>query len=166
MQHDLMAGCDPATMPFARTVALARVQGDTLKYDVALAEVLRPLAGGEDMVVDGMPIKLTSLIASHAIRPSDQYQCRFPVSNTSSGDVASSSGTALVTYGGAECVVENAFVLRAAIAPGDSGGLIYSGNTAVGIAFARSEEGWTWFHALGDALQHAIALYGTPLRCL
>ena len=164
--RDLTSGCDLATVPFARPVAMAKVEAGTLEYDVALAKVLRPLADNEDMVLDGTSIRLRSLLSRQDVRPPARYSCRFPVSHTSNGQVASSFGTVQVTYDSADCLVENAFVLQAPILPGDSGGLIYAGNSAVGIAFARSPDGWTWFHALGDALSYAIKLYGQPIRCL
>jgi hypothetical protein len=39
---------------------------------------------------------------------------------------------------------------------GDSGGLIYDGNTAIGIVFASSKSGgrWAWFHPLIEAFEY------------
>jgi hypothetical protein len=161
----MASGCDPATIPFARTVATSSVKAGSLKYDVALAKMDRQLTPAEDMSIDGTPIRLTSFLPRNAIRPPARYSCRFPVSNTQSGLVTSFFGKVQVTYSGVPCIVENAFVLQASVLPGDSGGLIFAGDSAVGIAFARSPEGLTWFHGIGDALKHAIGLYGEPLQC-
>jgi len=102
-------------------------------------------------------VVLRGFLPASEIHPDMEVECDFPVSGSRPAQVDGFAGTVVMTIGGRESAVRNAFLIRANVRKGDSGGLVYRGGRAVGILFGRSTGGWGWFHALEDTVAHLRA---------
>jgi hypothetical protein len=159
--HRVNSACCPAVSPMAQAVLSSVHQGGRIDYDVALAR-LEPAAvqncALEDRRITGSNAPLTRFQPRKDITPGMFVRCRFPVSLIAQSTVDSFAGWVTMECRGREFEVNNAFVLQAGVRPGDSGGIIYQGDRAIGILFARSSTGWAWFHPLGEAVAHLNSL--------
>jgi hypothetical protein len=163
---ELFSNCRPAQQPFARTVASATAKNGVLQFDVALGQLVAALPPSEDLVVETAPVRhLERFFPSEEIKAPLLCDCALPASNIPSASVMSFSGAAQVSYPQGDFVVKNAYVIAASVRPGDSGGLLFVENSALGIVFARSDEGFAWFHALEPAIDYLEQRYGAPLQC-
>lgn len=158
--HDtIKSPCEPAIVPFARTVISTVIENGRLTYDVALAEV-EPgaVAHVRDLSIDRTPTGATvthvsGLLPRSAILPGTPVNVAFGASRPRPATVESFAGEVPVTYRSGPAQVNNAFLLRTGVSGGDSGSLIYDDQgRGVGIVFARSTSGLGWFHPLEDAL--------------
>src|SRR5262249_6432464 len=104
---------------------------------------------------------LRSFFPRNKIQPSLQVQCKFPVSLISNSVVGSYAG--IVNVDG--YFVNNAYELLAPVRRGDSGGLIYRDDQAVGIVFAHSDSGMAWFHPLKDAFSFLQQISPVKIAC-
>lgn len=154
------------TSPFGLVVKNATTSGEYLEYDIALARLtddavtalgpatLRALDGK----VDGGSVVLTKLMDANDIRPSLRVECQLAQSGWRRGNVRNFAGTLLVELRGRQLQVRNLFVVDVAVVPGDSGGIVYSDESAVGLIVAHSPEGWAWFQSLQGAIDHLANL--------
>jgi hypothetical protein len=159
--RQIESDCCPAAGPFADAILSARQRGGCVAYDIALGRLL-PEAGRycliEDRRITGESTVLTSFMPRSNIKPGLRVACRFPASGIDQAMVDSYAGWVSVNIHGRELEIGNAFLLRARVRPGDSGGIIFRETQAVGILFARSSEGWAWFHPLREAVDHLNSL--------
>jgi hypothetical protein len=158
------SSCCPAVVPLGETAVTTSLRGHELDYDIALIRLNERAPRGcqlrDRTTRHGVPLK--SFLRSEDIRIGTQLRCDFPASNVAAATVSLPRGTVFMDVGGRRCAVKNAFTLRARVLPGDSGGLLYTGDRAAGILFGRSPDGLGWFHALGDAVRHLASLGATP----
>lgn len=151
---NLTSDCFPTANPFAVRLYHSTHKNYRVKYDIALAKLDQAaLPQVELQVVVGVPspVTLTGFLERESIRPNLGVQCAFPVSLKHTGTVDSYAGTVQVQVQGTVYDIENAYLLRLRVKPGDSGGLIYKDTLCVGMLFASSDNGWAWFHPLEEA---------------
>ncbi len=151
--------------PFGLVIKNTTSQGEYLEYDIALAKVtpktiealgpsaLRPLDGK----VDGGNVVLKSFMEANEIRPPLQVECQL-LHGWRTGTIRSFAGTFLTELRGRKLRVRNLFLLDVGVVPGDSGGIVYSEDRAVGLVVAHSPEGWTWFHPFQGAVDYLASL--------
>lgn len=155
--RDLTSDCFPNANPFAVRLYHSTHENKRVRYDIALAK-LDPTAlpQVELQVTVGVssPVTLTGFLPRGSIRPNLRVQCAFPVSRPPDGIVDSYAGTVQVQVGGNLFDIENAYLLKLNVRPGDSGGLIYKDSVCVGMLFARAPSGWAWFHPLETAVTY------------
>lgn len=152
MHPELESDCRPDAKPFAETLLNSRAYNQTVIYDIALARVQKDiLPKPPDLAVIDEQSPLKNFFPRDKVRPSLQVSCQLPVSRIRDGIVRSEGGTVLAILDGRRYKVQNAYSLDAPVEPGDSGGLLYVEEQAVGIVFARSPEGWAWFQPLKTA---------------
>jgi hypothetical protein len=145
----------------AQAVLSSVHHGGRIEYDVALARLETAAVQNcrlEDRRIAGQDTQLVRCANRHEIRPGMPVRCNFPVSLITQSVVDSYAGWVTINCRGAEFEVNNAFVLQASVRPGDSGGIIYQDDRAVGILFARSAMGWAWFNPLGESIDHLNSL--------
>jgi hypothetical protein len=159
---NVWSSCCPARVPIGKTVASSTRNGLFIDYDIALVRLEDGAASscalGDRRTRYGTT--LTGFYPPDRIGPGTFVSCDFPVSNVRSTTVASHRGTVQMVLGSRVCTVRNAFTLRARVMRGDSGGLLFNGDRAVGILFGRSEKGFGWFHPLRDAVDYLAGLPG------
>ncbi|MEL7111231.1 MAG: hypothetical protein AAGL99_18405, partial [Pseudomonadota bacterium] len=51
----------------------------------------------------------------------------------------------------------NLYACKGRVEPGDSGGIVYSGDQAVGMIVAKADDDWVFIHALSDAIAFLAA---------
>jgi hypothetical protein len=145
--------------PLGEAILSSVRHGHMVEYDVALIRISD--AARERCQLDYLKttegVVLRGFLPASDIDPHMEVECDFPVSGTRPAQVDGFAGTILMTIGGRECSVRNAFLIRAKVRKGDSGGLVYRDDRAVGILFGRSTGGWGWFHALEDTVAHLRA---------
>lgn len=164
--RELTSNCCPNANPFATRVYNSINQNNRVKYDIALAKLVPAAVPQTEHLVAGVqrPVTLTGFFSRSDIRPGLNVHCAFPVSMQVSGIVDSYAGTVYVQIGSEFYDIENAYLLRISVMPGDSGGLIYKDTLCVGMLFARSDNGWAWFHPFEDAVQYLESQSGIKIN--
>ena len=160
----LESACCARGRLLARTLANATHAGGTLAYDIAVAEVAPACLPQPELRVVGSARPLRRFLRGAEIAPGLGVSCAFPVSNAAGGTVASDRVALPLRLDGREYTVENLFLLGADARPGDSGGLVYEGEAAIGILVGRAE-GWSVFQPLDEAFAHVRTLVPEPLEC-
>jgi hypothetical protein len=159
-QRDLTSPTHAEVGCFAEVVRSGTRCGNTIEYDVALAKLTTDAVAAigtpalerrEGRVADS-DTRLRRFLPAGEIRPPLGVDCRCAESGARSGRVRSFPGSVLVCIGGRDLWVRNACLIDVPVQAGDSGGLVYSGDSAVGIVFARSPQGLGWFHPLESAV--------------
>jgi hypothetical protein len=154
----LESECRPGITPFATTIFSSMENHNLVEYDIAIARINSPCLPLPDLKIVGTDASIRSFMPKDQIIPSLHVSCRLPMSNAESGVVGSYGGWVKIEYGEGIYEVENAWMVKvdSRVREGDSGGLIYDGNTAIGIVFASSKlgVGWAWFHPLIDAFEY------------
>ena len=161
--------CSPGITPFGK-ITFSSVQDHKLiEYDVAIAQINSKCLPLPDLKIEGTDIIIRSLMPKDQIIPSLPVSCMLPVSNAKSGVVGSYGGVVKIEYGKRTYKVENAWMVKvdSRVREGDSGGLIYDNNVAIGIVFGASKSGggWAWFHPLIDAFEYVCENVDMELKC-
>lgn len=159
----------PGTTPFATTLFSSAQQDQQVQYDIAIAQINSSCLPMRDLEIVETNVSIRSFMPKSKIIPSLPVSCALPVSNAKRGVVESYAGSVSIEYRKGTYEVENAWMVRVErrVREGDSGGLIYGGNTAIGIVFAASDsdDGWAWFHPLIDAFEYVRKNVNVELKC-
>jgi hypothetical protein len=162
------------TSPFGRVIKNSTPQGESLDYDIALVRLtdsaLEELGSRRlqqlDGSIEGASLVLTKMFDAHDIRPSLEVDCQLARSGPRSGTVRSFAGSFSAVLRGRELLIHNLYVLDVAVVPGDSGGIVYANDSAVGMIVAHSPEGWTWFQSLEEGIDYLTTVDPEfDLRC-
>jgi hypothetical protein len=174
VQRDLTSPSHADVGCFAQFVKSGTRSGNTIEYDVALAELtrtavaaigIRALERLEGRIADS-DTRTTGFLPAEEIRPPLAVHCRCAESGARSGRVRSFPGSVLVRIGSRDTWVRNACLIDVPVQAGDSGGIVYRGESAAGIVFARSPQGFGWFHPLEAAVAFLEAIEPRfALRC-
>jgi len=169
MDPTIVSDCSPTTTPFATRVFASQHHDDEVDYDIAVARVNQECPPIPDLEISGIGARIRAFMPTNEIHPPLAVTCALPVSNVKSAVVSSDRGSVSVEYEGEVYDVQNAWLMKAdlQILEGDSGGLVYLGDVAIGVVFASSETsvGWAWFHPLVDAFEYMRARIEVDLRC-
>src|SRR4030043_499567 len=161
--------CSPGITPFGKTIFSSVQHHKRIKYDIAIAQINSACLPLSDLKIVGTDIVIRSFMPKDQIIPSLPVSCMLPVSNAKSGVVGSHGGLVKIEYGKRTYEVENAWMVKVDSPgrEGDSGGLIYGGNVAIGIVFGASKSGggWAWFHPLIDAFEYVRGNVDMELKC-
>ena len=152
------ADCDAEHNPFARTVFSGTPSGVKMAFDVALARVAPNVPPQPDCLLNTEPRKrVTGWQTPSALGLPHQVACLLPASGTTTANIQSFLGSVRVQYRLGEIEVGNAYLIDIPVQPGDSGGVLYSGETIVGMVFARSESSFGWCHLVSESIGHINA---------
>lgn len=136
----------------ASTAAFTVVEGDFLEFDIAVADITQidELAPNEVRGDDG---PLIGFADPASFIQGDVFACRsdrqgaheivLQSAATTFRDVEA-DGIGLIT-------VANLYACQGIVERGDSGGIVYVGDLAVGFIVAKADDGWVFIHALVDA---------------
>jgi hypothetical protein len=155
---------------FATTIASSVAVRGAVDWDVALARVERACTPQPTLRVAGSRRRLRRLRGAAEIRPGRAVACAAARSGRFTAVVASDARTLRVRLDRVEYRVRNLFLIRARLLPGDSGGLVFDGDEAVGILVAVAGDdapgrsGWGLFQPLEGALDYLARRCGVPLR--
>ena len=164
----LESGCCPGGR-FATTLAHSVAARGAVDWDVALARLEARCTPQPALRVDGSPVPLRRLRAQRAILPGDRVECASARSGRFGAVVASDARSLRVRLDRTVYRVRNLFLLDARPQAGDSGGLVFDADEAVGIlvAVAGSDApgrvGWGLFQPLEGAIAHLEERCGFPL---
>lgn len=124
-----------------------------LPFDIALVKVRDPVPTFDDCSVLGVAAPITRISDRERISVLDQFSCAFGVTGTGTAVVESIAATLEgVDVNGQEVSIENLVAARGTAVPGDSGGLLYRNDEAVGILVARAADNWLFFQPLAEAI--------------
>jgi hypothetical protein len=155
---------------FATTLAHSVAVRGVVDWDVALARVEARCAPQPERRVMGSRTALRHLRSADAILPGERVECATASSGRFAAWVASDARSLRIRLDRVVYRVRNLFLLEARPRPGDSGGLVFDGDEAVGIlvavagADAPGQAGWGLFQPLAGAIAHLEELCGFPLR--
>jgi hypothetical protein len=160
--------CRPGITPFATTLFSSAQHDHQVEYDIAIAQIDPACLPMRDLGILGTNVTIRSFLPKSEIVPSLAVSCALPVSRAKRGVVGSHAGAVSIEYRKGTYEVENAWMVKVdkRVREGDSGGIIYGGNVAIGVVFAASEskEGWAWFHPLIDAFEYLRRNVNTKLK--
>jgi hypothetical protein len=161
--------CRPGTTPFAETLFSSAQHDQQVEYDIAIAQINSSCLPMRDLEIVKTNVSIRSFMPKNKITPSLPVSCALPVSNAERGVVGSHAGSVSVEYLQGTYEVENAWMVKVdkCVKQGDSGGIIYNGDTAIGVVFAASDsdDGWAWFHPLIDAFEYVLKNVNVKLKC-
>lgn len=161
--------CRPGVTPFAATLFSATQHDEQVEFDIAIAQIDSACLPMRDLEIIDRDVSIGSFMPNSQIVPSLRVNCALPVSDGKRGVVGSYAGSVSIEYRKGTYEVENAWMVKIdrRVREGDSGGLIYDGNTAIGIVFAASDsdDGWAWFHPLIDAFGYVCKNVNVELKC-
>lgn len=161
--------CCPNVEPFATPVFSSSQVDQKVEYDIAIAQVTDTCPDLRDGEIAGTNAHIRSFMESDQIIPPLLVTCVLPLSNARNAVVSSAAGSVTVEYRGGVYEVDNAWLMKAErrVIEGDSGGLVYSGDKGIGVVFASAEtdDGWAWFHPLGDAFDFVAQNVKRQLNC-
>jgi hypothetical protein len=152
---------------FATTIASSVAAGRAVDWDVAIARVESACTPQPALRVAGSKRALRRLRPAAGILPGRFVACAASRSGRFRALVASDARALRVRLDGVEYRVRNLFLLRARVLPGDSGGLVFDGDEAIGILVATAGEGapgFGLFQPLAGAFAHVARRAGIPLR--
>lgn len=164
----LESGCCPGGT-FATTVAHSVAARGAVDWDVALARLETRCTPRPGLRVEGSPTRLRRLRKPEAILPGDRVECATARSGRLAAAVVSDARSLRIRLDRVVYRVRNLYLLDARPQPGDSGGLVFAADEAVGIlvAVAGSDApdrvGWGLFQPLAGALEHLEERCGFPL---
>jgi hypothetical protein len=160
--------CSPGTTPFATTIFCSTQHNWSVEYDIALAQINTECLPLPDLKIAGTGISIRSFMLKDQIIPSLPVNCKLPVSNAQSGRVCSYDGSVKIEYEKGIYEVHNAWLVEVdkPVQEGDSGGLLYNIDAAIGIVFALSNNELAWFHPIIDAFEYICQNTKKELICL
>lgn len=154
---------------FATTIFYSTQKDEAVEYDIAVAEINPACLPLPDLEIAGTNTAIRSFMPKSRINPPLPVSCALPVSNAQRGVVSSEAGTVSVEYKKGTYEVQNAWMVKAnkRVKEGDSGGIVYAGDVAIGVVFASSDtdDGWAWFHPLVDAFAYLQKNVSSRLAC-
>jgi hypothetical protein len=156
---------------FATTVASSVAERGVVDWDIALARLEPGCTPQPERRVEGSRRRLGRLRPASAIRPGSFVECAAARSGRFPAVVASDARSLRVRLDGIPYRVRNLFLIEARLLPGDSGGLVFDADEAVGTLVAVAGEdapgrpGFGLFQPLEGALGHLAERCGFPLRC-
>ena len=156
--------------PFAITVANSVAERGAVDFDLAIARLERGCTPRPVRRVEGSRTRLRRLRPAAAIFPGARVECATARSGGFSALVASDARALRVRLDGSAYLVRNLFLIQARLLPGDSGGLVFEGDEAIGILVALAGDdapghvGWGLFQPLEGSIQHLAERCGFPLR--
>jgi hypothetical protein len=155
---------------FATTVANSVAERGAVDFDVALARLEPACTPRPVRRVDGSRVRLQRLRPAAAILPGARVECAAARSGRFSAVVASDARALGVRLDGIRYLVRNLHLIQAPLRPGDSGGLVFDGDEAIGILVALAggdapgHVGWGLFQPLARAVAHLAERCEFPLR--
>jgi hypothetical protein len=155
-----------AVESFAQTLKNSLPDRKRLDYDIALARITaeaRNELGADGLAaLDGRVsddgARLTGYLDPAEIRPALEIGCQSGVSGASEGRLSWGPGRVDVRLDGSWLHLDDVYMTDIAAQPGDSGGIVFSQDQAVGVLFARSDAGRAWLQPLEPAVQHLAGL--------
>ena len=153
--RNLTADCSPELPLFASVVKNATAVNSRLPYDIAIARLDKSALPQPDLRKKSGGV-ISNVFPPTQITQSLQLWCEFPASNVLSGSVISSRISLDVDFPGRRVTFEKLFAFHSQAKQGDSGGLLYRGNSAVGVFVAVSERDPDigFFQPLQEALEY------------
>jgi hypothetical protein len=158
------SSCCKSERVFATTIANSTHAAEAVEYDIALARILPECLPQPELQVAGSASILRRFLSSADIRPGMTLDCAFARSNTVSAIVASLRTSLPLELDGHTYQVHNLFLINQSPRPGDSGGLLYNGQDAVGILVGMSE-GWGLFQPFDEAFDFLKRISPVAIRC-
>ena len=150
---------------FATTTAFTTVDNDSLTFDIALAEIVQ-IDEFPPREVRGAGVTLTGFADMQTSVQGDQFECR----SRRAGDHTITLQSASATFQNVDAddvgliTLDNLYACKGQVERGDSGGIVYLGDKAVGIIVAMADDGWVFIHALSDAIAFLEAQAGLAIE--
>jgi hypothetical protein len=156
---------------FATTVANSVAERGVVDWDIAIARLEPGCTPQPERRVEGSRCRLRRLRAASAILPGSFVECAAARSGRFPAVVSSDARSLRLRLDRTPYRVRNLFLIEARLLPGDSGGLVFDADEAIGtlVAVAGGDApgrtGFGLFQPLEGALGHLAERCGFPLRC-
>ncbi len=150
----------------ATTIGNSEIKGGGyIDYDIALAQFDDESMPQNELQVARSSITLGRFMPSEKIKEGMSFNSSFPVSKIKKVRVDSFCFTPIpIRYHRGEYQVKNLFKITPVPSEGDSGGLLYDNDKAVGILVGKSEDCGVC-HPLEEAFDYLLSKLKKPIRC-
>ncbi len=150
----------------AHVVASTLANNGQLEYDVAIGEVF---SASEffDLGLANSSVTLTQFGTDSDQERDSTLEFRSSVSADRTADITSSTTSIrrIQTPEGNHVTVHNLIACKGKAVRGDSGGIAFVEDRAVGMLVARADDDWVFIHPLRDALEHLAAEHDLSIEC-
>jgi len=160
----IQSKCCQNASNFAVTIVNSTHNNQHLLYDIALAQISDSCTPQPELEINESQTKIMRFLPSEDIRVPMTLECAFPVSNIISANLSGHRITLPIEVDGVEYQVENLFQIDRTPSSGDSGGLLYNGQDAVGILVAKAD-GFGFFQPLEEAFEYLKTIAPFPIKC-
>lgn len=157
-----LGGCLFRANVLANSVAKNR----HIEYDIGIGEVFF-FNEFTDLGLGEGTGKLASFSAEGDLNRGVILGCLSNISSERTATIVSEKTTfrRIKTPDGGQITVHNLIACKGIAVPGDSGGIAYVEDRAVGIIVARADDEWLFIHPIEEAMAHLAAISGIELSC-
>lgn len=162
----LVGGNDDCLL-MAEVAASAVATDDHLEFDIAIADITAGSDPFDPLRVEGSAVPLAAFLPGSDWTIGDSFPVVFPHSGSTSITLESTE-TAFrdIRVGGTRTIsIGNLHACKGKAISGDSGGIVYRDDRAVGILVARADDDWVFIHAIEDAVQYLARETGQSIAC-
>ena len=150
----------------AHVIASTQANNGQLEYDVAIGEVFSS-SDFFDLGLANSPIIFTGFGTDEDRARDSTVEFRSTISPDRTADIASSTTTIrrIETPEGNHVTVHNLIACKGSAVSGDSGGIAFVEDRAVGMLVARADDNWVFIHPIKDALDHLAEESDLSMKC-
>lgn len=150
----------------AHVLASTQAENGHLEYDVAVGEVFSS-NDFFDLGLANSDIVFASFGTYEDQDRESKLEFRSSASPARTANIASNTVTIrrIETPEGNQVTVHNLIACKGSAVRGDSGGIAFVDDRAVGMLVARADDDWVFVHVLSDALSHLSEKHGIPIEC-
>ena len=149
----IRSSCGQTGQLSAVTIVNSTEQNNAVEYDIALAQIRPESTPQPEHQIIQSTVILRRFMPATDIRAGMPLECAFPRSNVTRANVLGLRTSLPLVLDGREYTVHNLFLIDQQPRPGDSGGLLYEGDNAVGILVGMAD-GRGLFQPLSEAFAH------------
>lgn len=155
-------GCLFTAHVLANTVA----KGGHVEFDIGIGEI-KSATGFTDLGVGNEMVRFAGFARPDDLARDNVVDCLSQISAAGTAMVVSelASFRQVKTPLGSHVTIHNLIACRGVAELGDSGGIVYLGDRAVGMIVARADDDWMFIHPLQEAISHLGSISGLELVC-
>jgi hypothetical protein len=160
----MRSSCGQMGQLSASTIVNSTERNNAVEYDIALAQIHPESTPQPEHQIIQSSATLRRFMSSEDIRAGMPLECAFPRSNVTRANVMGLRTSLPLAIDGREYTVHNLFLIDQQPRPGDSGGLLYEGDNAVGILVGMAD-GRGLFQPLSEAFAHLQKISPVAIQC-
>jgi hypothetical protein len=150
----------------ANVIANTVVLDGEVEYDIAVAQPFN-VFGTADQLTSTANVQFTGFGIAEDYKEGTVLECHSLMSEVHNIRIESEESffENILTPEGNQVIVHNLLACTGIVERGDSGGIVYRDDRAVGIIVAKADDNWVFIHPLENAVNHLSDLSGLGIEC-